>query len=148
MIEPGRYIGTLQMVGVSESRNGTPFVYGEYAVTADDEPVMRTVRFYLSDAAWETSKVKLETVGFNGDFSAPAFTQQETELACTHDEYQGKVRERWELASWGGKDPAPETVIEKLNAKWKRGGAATAGPKPVEAGAQAAAQATANAAPF
>jgi hypothetical protein len=62
---------------------------------------------------------KLLVLGFNGDFRNPKFGVEKCEVICKHEDYKGKIREKWELANWGGSEPAADDELEKMNAEWR-----------------------------
>lgn len=122
----------------------TPCLAVEFEVThgtmGDDwqslpRPAKRTVKMFLSDAAWPYSEKKLAKLGFNGDFVYPAFdveNQEGFELICCHDTRDDKTYEKWELAEFqsGSDDVAPpENTLRRLSARWKTGQAASTKPK-------------------
>ena len=73
---------------------------------------------------------KLRILDFNGDFNEPVLTTDGVALTCSHETYEGKLRERWELTAYQGGDFNPEKTdaetIRTLNAWWS----ATRGGKP------------------
>jgi len=136
LITQGTYAGrvrvndSIQDVGMDKSSKGTPLLDVVIALThvldgeawRDVTPFDRHLRIYLSDAAMDTAKEKLETIGFNGDFLIPQIDGDKwIQLACTHEDYKGKLYEKWELANWGGSKErqAPTAdVLRKLNARY------------------------------
>jgi hypothetical protein len=135
MMTPGIYWGIPKSATTTTSGQGNPQLAVVFSVVASAEaaaangwsdltaPVERTVYIPLTDKAWEYSKPKLEKLGFNGDFSAPAFTNTDgLELSCAENTYNGKTNERWELNGFGGATvkPAPADVTRRLSALWKQ----------------------------
>lgn len=96
------------------------------------QPEQRTAYLALTDAAWGYTQEKLNRLAFNGDFDAPEFTREPALFECRHDTYEGKTREKWDLAGGGtgAPDKAASDVIRKLNSRWKAAAAArpAAGP--------------------
>ena len=119
-LEPGQYTGTIQGAGVSKSKNGTPDLYIDFDIDGN----RRTVYIYCSDAAWKSgSREKLEALQFNGNFESPDFGVSEVDLVLRVEEYEGKMREKWDLANWGDSYQHPEADkkdVKKLNALWKK----------------------------
>lgn len=84
----------------------------------------RNVLLYLSDAAEEYSIETLQKLGFNGDFKDPKFREDVytvgIDLFCKHEEYDGKVRDKWQISTGGWKpDAAPPDLVSRMNARWK-----------------------------
>lgn len=87
-----------------------------------NEIIERNLYIALTDSAMPYAEQKLKTLGFNGDFGQPEFAIKAVAVICTHDDYQGKTRERWDLREWGEKpdaERADDDVVRQLNAKWK-----------------------------
>ena len=98
-------------------------------------PAKRTLRLFLSDAAWPYTEAKLKKLGFNGSFGDPSFAGEAVteglELVCKHEHNDGKTYERWELADYGGNGETvqpPDDVLRRLSARWKTSQAASAKP--------------------
>jgi len=91
------------------------------------EPFERKVKLFVSDSAMPHTKAKLESIGFNGRFDEPAFSQQATEggveFICKlvpGKKDPNKTYENWDFASWGNKEVtrASDDKIRALNARW------------------------------
>ncbi len=110
-----------------------------------------TVFLSLHENAWKYSTKKLESLGFNGDFRNPVFgTDASTEgvgLRATEETYNNKLRTRWDLANWGGNEPAGDDVLARLNAKYKAGKPVVAKPAGARPVAPPASQTAASPAP-
>lgn len=136
MIEAGTYLGKLAKWGSAESKTGTPYVYLDFTVghrardgqwAAMSKTETRTVYLYTSDAAYPYSAEKLTALGFNGLFNSgmdfsDAVKNDGVALECAHEEYDGKTREKWNLA-YGG-DGYEHTALDAdrvraLNSRWK-----------------------------
>jgi hypothetical protein len=142
--EKGTYFAELMSAIVSEGKSCPQFVLS-LSIThiskngtwkALPGSFLRHVYIYLSDKSWETSQKKLESLGFNGDFCNPDFSDkiknEGVELTCTHQQYEGEWRDKWELANWGGTEVkrASSDIVRQLQAKWKaKAGAKPAAPK-------------------
>lgn len=135
MYRPGTYYAEKVSVAVGETEKGTPYVAVEfkpkhYAVNGSWEdvpdPEPRTMFFYMSDKAAEFSIEKLRTIGFNGNFTEPDVTGDANggfNVDCKMEVYNGKERDKWELAGFGGgglthKAPEPDKV-RHLNNLWR-----------------------------
>jgi hypothetical protein len=139
-LEPNTYLGNLRSSVATESKTGTPQIACEFEIThhaLNGEwvaiiPQDRTLWLALSDAAWPYTKPKLEVLGFNGNFENPTCTKgEQVQLACKHEEYGGKMREKWDLAEWGGVELAPmnKDKARLWSAKWKAETTQVAPPK-------------------
>lgn len=135
-LDQGFYRGTLIAAGVSESKEKkTPFVFLTFEIhtkvtMGEDSPLdnteTRDVMMYYTENTEERVENDLKKLGFNGDFSNPQFnddlySEEGVKLYCELEEYKDKLQERWNLCSLGGKvkEPAPKSLIQKMNAKWK-----------------------------
>jgi hypothetical protein len=131
LAQEGLYNGQCKEIGPNTSSKGTPFIditFDIMLVAANgawddlDPPLTRHLRIYLSDAAWSQSLDKLKTLGFNGDFQNPKITEEWVELECKHEEYNGRMGEKWELANWGGgadRKAPDENTLRVLSARYK-----------------------------
>lgn len=126
----GLYHGTIKKGVTSKSSKGNPQMCITFDVTHawvgadwDDipKPFERTVFLSCTDAAWPYTEEKLDKLGFNGDFDNPAFTETEADLECKIETYEGKTKDKWDLAGGGSfePEPAPKDVTRQLGAKWK-----------------------------
>ena len=75
------------------------------------KPVSRSLRLVLTGAAEPYTVKKLESLGFNRNFTDPEFTNaKDLQLTCARNgEY-----ENWDLADWGGtenKVPSAEQIM-------------------------------------
>lgn len=126
----GKYYGTAPRATTTKSRSGTPqivvmFDVGHVWKGGQWEPMPttyeRSVYLSLSEAAIEYTEKKLKRLGFNADFDDPQFTAESAELECREEEYQGKVREKWDIYTGPpAVEKADETTIAELNRVWKR----------------------------
>ena len=127
----GLYLGNFNNMGLDTSSKGTPCLDIVFDInhildeTGDDwaaieEPFQRHVKVYLSDASWEMSKKRLTALQYNGDFDNPDITHEPVQLTCKHEEYQGKLTEKWDLAEFATRErQAPNAdEIRKLKARW------------------------------
>lgn len=147
MFEKGNYWGKLKEGGAitgESSTKKTPQVEIAFIVTHSasngawvplDKPEERTLFLSLSDNAWQYTEKKLDALGFNGDFGNPVFKPEVysdgVEFLCDIEVYDGKSKERWELAKWSGSreaTPAGADVVRRLNAMWKSSRNATGRP--------------------
>ena len=132
--DDGVYFGKpVSMVG-GESRNGTGQIVAEFTIThiahdgqwVEVQQANRRVYIYTSDAAWPNSKPRLESLGFNGDFNKPDFSDavkaEGVSLVCKIEDYHGKSREKWDVSVGGGggeMKPMPADKARQLSARWK-----------------------------
>lgn len=134
MFETGYYMGRFkEAVLTSQGDKKTPALAmkfdivsfknnGTLEMLAGDQE--RTVFLWLSDEAWQYSEEKLKRLGFNGDFDSPKFTKtdDDVELQCDHEEYDGKTREKWNLAFAGSMvvEKSTPDVVRLMNARWRQ----------------------------
>ncbi len=114
--DEGTYRGTVRTIAFTESgTKGSPQVEATFLV----EGAIKKAFWSLSGGAEEYTLNKLRTIGWNGDPENPecSIGSEEIELTCRHDEYQGKVRERWDIA--GGGKPMDRNRARNLAAKFK-----------------------------
>lgn len=86
------------------------------------EPFDASLYLSMAAGAKPFTVKKLLALEFKGDFRNPEFGVERCELICKHEEYpknSGKLKERWELANWGGSEPAADDELEKMNAEWR-----------------------------
>lgn len=102
-------------------------------------PLERTLFLSLHDNALEYTTAKLKTLGFNGDFERPDFSDEaktagvDLNAETETDVNSGKERQRWDLARWGGTRNAEKASTDKLkrmNAIWKQQNGTPAKPAP------------------
>lgn len=140
LAEEGTYSGVCTDIGPDTSSKGSQMIDIVFEVSHiarsgewDSLPkkFSRHVRIYLTDAAWPTSTRKLAALDFNGDFLAPAITQEPVSLVCEHEDYKGTMKERWEFAGWGESERVPPSSDElrKLTARYKTDQSANAKPQ-------------------
>ena len=115
MIEAGYYSAKLVEAVFTTPEGKAPAM----ALTFQIGDYRRNVFLYLSDGAYPYSEEKLRRLGFNGNFEAPEFTASECELECKHEEYQGKMKEKWDIAGGFKAEPAPPDVAKQFAAKWR-----------------------------
>ncbi len=134
MLEAGNYHGIITNAVANETKKGNDQIVIVFDVThvalegewsLMEAPVERRAYLSLTDGAWPYTQKKLQALDFNADFLDPRFKPdvytQGLDLVCTHDTYEGKVRERWDFDDWGGMElePGPEDKARRLNAKWR-----------------------------
>lgn len=118
----------------------------------------RDVQFYLTENAKARSFADLVSLGFNGDFDAPAFSDTELtegiELTVINEYYKDKLQDKISITKLkaGGRELKPVAVDLKrsLAAQFKTAAGASARPStppPARPAAAPAATATAAAAP-
>lgn len=98
-------------------------------------PEQRTVKMFLTEAAYPFTEAKLKAFGFNGDFANPLFNEDfnaGTELVCTNrqDPANGRTYDDFDFPRTGGQEleAADIDTVRLFNAKWKTAHAAAAKP--------------------
>lgn len=92
-VPEGRYHGKANDVYVTTSSTGKEFLAIElefsYKMESTGweqiEPFRRTLRFFLTNAAWKYTSEKLQAVGFNGDFENPDLSAETKDRGITCD---------------------------------------------------------------
>ena len=117
-LPPGKYQGVIvgSQIGTSKKKQ-TPFIEVEFALMngADDSGERRSVTFYITDKTIERVRGELASIGWNGDFEAPAFdTTKAFALSMKFEEYNEKDQERWELARVHTIDPEAKAKLKAL----------------------------------
>ena len=114
MTPEGTYYGNLTKAETTEAGTGNPqivvtFNVGHVARDGQWQPVSigeRRLFMALTDKARPYTADKLKVLGFNGSFGQPRFSNEAmnegVQLLCKHETYNKQVREKWELADWGG----------------------------------------------
>ncbi len=145
-MQPGTYCGNLFDLYLSESQSGKRFLALEFRVihvSQGDQwaplatPETRTVRLFLTDAAIDYSMDKLESLGFNGDFSNPSCAKTDNvTLTCDNRQYKDsagvvKSAEDWNLYAerkQSERVAVPSDAIRQLTARWRSKHGAPAAP--------------------
>lgn len=128
----GRYWMASPKAGVATNDKGTLYFYieGEITYIVDEseaepryvelpDPKKRTVFLYLTDAAKEITMERLASIGFNGDFDNPRFSQaiqdaDGLEVICKNETYEGKTRDRWSLPGGAGSGGIEHKPVDEL----------------------------------
>lgn len=150
--EPGNYWMQTPTIGLGVSgKNNSPYIYLEGNIVWKQDGVKedgtdncvevphetRTVFLYITDAAFPHTADKLDALGWNGDFSKPGLVGNAAQglwVECSHETFQNKLREKWNLPGGGFEHKAPSSdVIRKANALYKARKGAAAKPAPVAA---------------
>lgn len=143
MQQEGTYSGTLRRGVLSKAKSGSPQFALVFDITqfyngtdwTGVSAMERTLYLSMSGKAKEFTKKKLASLGF--DVSGPpkiekdgdeqvlvlpeGIGDEQVSLQCKHEDYQGEMKERWELASWGGGntgEAASDEDVLKLAAIW------------------------------
>lgn len=144
MVEPGIFYvhPDKWYVGEWPSEKKTPYLRIEFTVTHKevdgqwvdyDSPETGWLDFFLSTGAFPISVEQLKSIGFNGDFGSPDFTDETKNglrLQCKEEEYNGKIRERWSLPSSFQRIDANRSEIMRLNQLYKQATGGTAPKRP------------------
>lgn len=131
MIEQGYYWAKPLGGMLTVSKKGAPQFAVECALEGGSEK--RTVFLATSDKAWPYTEDKLKRLGWNGNMDNMGFDCERVELQCTHEVYEGKPREKWDLAREQSEyqhQTAPDDVKRQVLARWKAGAKAPAIKKP------------------
>lgn len=136
MYQPGKYIATIIDAVVGKTRGGKPqmviTIQPTHYNTGDDWEEIpnegtRTLWLQLHGGAKEYSFKKLDSMGFNGDWNEPKFGREggspDFEFLCSEEERDGKRRENWDVANWGGGgsvEAAGQDVLLQLDSMWKK----------------------------
>jgi hypothetical protein len=130
LVDAGAYCGTIHMASATESSKGTPCISVVFEITdeardgqwvAVPQRFKRTVDLWLNDNSWPYTKRKLEVLGFNGDFASPSFSKgTDVSLLCSHEVYEGRGREKWELAEMAPREikPLDQAKVHLFAARW------------------------------
>lgn len=140
----GRYCGWIVRAETCESEKEgekRPYMAIEFSVpyvdvdsewVALDEPVCRTMVMSLKETAYPYTVLKLELLGFNGDFVNPQFQNQEgVVLVCKHTERNDRIYEDWNLdyvPDGGGRKSATQETMMQLQQRWNQNKMAKAAP--------------------
>ncbi len=86
-----------------------------------DGTVEAEVLVWLSDKAMTMAHRKLGRLGFDGNFENPTFSKVEDGVAleCVNEEYDGKIRPKWDLEGWGARKKAQKTTLEHVTSDWE-----------------------------
>lgn len=137
------YFGKLVEACLGEiGQNGTPAMILTFELTHEAQngawnaitEVRRDCNIWFSDKAREGSFADLRTLGFNGDFDAPRFSEDlyaGVELLIEHEMYQGKTNERLrigKLKRGSNAKPVSADVKRTLAAQFKTAAGAAARP--------------------
>ena len=122
--DQGRYVVGCIEQGFAKSKNkGTPYFFikfqpkGMIGAQGPQAPLIpcaahtRELQFYLVGGAAEISIGKLRALGWNGQSFAElepggafSFVNCELEVICTHEEYDGKWRDKWDVIGGSGSE--------------------------------------------
>ena len=129
--EPGAYYGQLlgAQCGKLPSAKQTPFVGISFQIShmaGQDgawnpvaESNQREVKLFLSDGAWPYTKQKLDSLGFNGDFANPVFTETAATLTCKLND---KGYDEFDLYHEGGGseyEPLDTNAVRTFTARYR-----------------------------
>lgn len=130
----GNYKANLAGMVFGESSKGTPQI--EFIVdvqVSTNDPRRRSIILYFTPKVKDSGKTvaqeseeTLEKFGFNGKPKEPWCKVTEFEVYCRHEEYEGKMRERWNFSSGSRTRPATNAAMEQFEQRWRAGGRQTA----------------------
>lgn len=125
MMDAGIYVGRVVSAKTTVAGTGTPQLEVECQLLNEDgsetSTIVKAILSLTEKARAAFVDGKLAEMGFNGDFKQPQFgpeVYERIELECNHDEYKGKVREKWSLGR-GGARPADNDILQRLAADWR-----------------------------
>lgn len=135
MIDEGYYWAKPVGGKLTTSGKNTPTFAVEIVLEGTDDK--RTLFLHCSDAAWPYTESKLQRMGWDGNADEMGFSAERIECQCTHEVYNNKPREKWDIAKEQSEfEPAADDVKRQILARWK-GGAAKTKSKPDAAPARA-----------
>lgn len=129
--EPGLYWMAEPRMGTANSTKGKPFLFLQGQITHYSmngqslpvpEPAERTLRLFVSDAAFSYTMDRLLPLEFNGDFANPQLGGEHAKgvwVECSAETYEGKPQERWQLPGGGGSiehEPFDSETVRRLTA--------------------------------
>lgn len=127
------YLALLRTGQMTKTKKGDPQMALVFDVTDEardgnwiplPRPMERTVYLSFTDAASPYSERKLEQLGFNWNFEVPEFSvvreNKAVELKSVVESYNGKNREKFDLADWGDREfePCDADRLRQLNARF------------------------------
>lgn len=128
MFAEGYYYGTLLGGQTGESiRKGTPQITLVWKVThawngEKYEPLLnpenKEVVLYFTERTEDRTIGQLNALGFNGNYRKPEFSVKHGPLQCKHEDYNGKLEERWNIPGARAKK-ASEDTLRMLEERWK-----------------------------
>lgn len=139
--EEGIYLGTLVEAGVDEVGDKKSLrMYLSYNITHQsdgedwqevEKPFTRDIALWLTEKAFAGTMELLDQMGHNGDFVEPEFgnddVRENAQLECSHEEYEGKTKDRWELVEYRSgfqRKKADDKTLRQLQARaktWRSG---------------------------
>ncbi len=129
MIDQGYYWAKPIGGVLTTTKNGAAQFAVEFALEGGEEK--RTVFLHTSDKAWPYTEEKLKRLGWDGNAEQMGFACDRIELACAHETYEGKTKEKWEIAKEQSEfSPAGDDVKRQVLARWKAGNKAAPARKP------------------
>ena len=154
---PGTYKAHPSSAGFGETHGGTRYFgvmlnlafFWDERVPDEDKwvplsnPRQALLKLWLSKGGRFYTRLKLDKMGFNGDYTAPSFSgdpvEEGVDLVCTHNP---RGYEEWDLlmprTGAGLQGPPPDDgYIRQLNAEWQNemGAGSPAPPPPPPSGA-------------
>lgn len=143
-IEDGVYRANVLGATTAEAQSGSGQLVLDLEFTAvavqhdDGNPFWRNYgplreRCYLSlsDKAMPFTRGRLDKLGFNGNFSEPSFANgDDAVFQVSHEEYQGKVRQRIDVYTPRQTRPASRALLDRIQAMYKRAAESEQAPKP------------------
>lgn len=122
LMDPGSYTGKVTGVAVTTAKSGNDQMEIECQLLNDGKDTGVFVKVYLpltESALGSWVDNKLDELGFNNDYTNPAFdatVYESVELYCKHDTYEQKTKEKWSIGGGPSNAPAPMDRLQRLNA--------------------------------
>jgi len=124
--ESKEYLGFPSKIAYGESsKNATPKMNIAFSLVDENHQPTgheKSIELWLTEKAIDRTMGVLVELGFTGTFEDPKLTPlpAPVKLECRHEEYNGKVREKWSF--WGNKESQPlaRDQAAAWNAKFKQ----------------------------
>lgn len=147
MVSPGNYLARVDSGTLTNEDKPCVVIQLTITHSADNgewspvsEPFERRMYWYLHGKAEEHTYNKLDLLKWEKNFGNMRFDIEQIVVKCSHEEYKGQTKERWDLHEYSGGGeirPADSKSIAEFNSRYKafRGSPVPAGrpatpPKP------------------
>lgn len=133
MLPPGEYCAEIKEAVLSKNANTGS---SQFVITLDithagvdgkwidsPNPEEAVMYWYFTERSSADTWKKLAALNFGGDFANPQFNVPDGfAVKCEHESFNGKTRDKWDLADWGGggnSAPVDQKTMLDMNARWK-----------------------------
>lgn len=113
----GIYEGVCTGLVVSATKTGNAQFVTSWNIGTAESPVVVSIYHNTVGGAWEYTVADLTRIGYNNNAEKPEFDHPNQRLKLEYEEYEGKAKARWRLAS--GPKPADKNVIDEIQARLK-----------------------------